>query len=293
MFPGLVKINRRELYIMGEKIRFSFPISKNPLPLYIETIGYNSYELDFNRPEGYPYYHWLHTYKGEGIIELEGKKYTMPKGRAILLAPYTPHKYYSDHNAPVHWETYYMTFTGEAIEAILKSLDMNYTAFYEQTDSINFNENIDNMLKVLSNEENPDHFAYEISGKLYQFLMRLRKFGQMNDKISVLQSYEKIKDIVEWLEQVYPQDIGLLEISEKAQVSSQHLNTLFHDTFGISPYSFLVQLRIREAKRLLITETDRSLREIAQLVGFNGASHFVATFKKREGITPSQYRSLH
>lgn len=36
---------------MGEKKRFSFPIAKNPLPLYIETIGYNPYELDFDRPE--------------------------------------------------------------------------------------------------------------------------------------------------------------------------------------------------------------------------------------------------
>lgn len=278
---------------MGEKKRFSFPIAKNPLPLYIETIGYNPYELDFDRPEGYPYYHWLHTSRGEGIIELEGKKYTLREGRAILLAPYTPHKYYSDHDAEVHWQTYYMTFTGEAIEPILKSLDMNYTAFYEQTSSINFDEYIDDMISDLTQQTNLDHFSYEISVKLYQFFMHLRKYGKMNDKISVLQSYEKIKDIVEWLEQVYPQDIGLLEISEKAQVSSQHLNNLFHDTFGISPYSFLVQLRIREAKRLLITNRDLSLREIAKLVGFNGVSHFVATFKKREGMTPSQYRNLH
>lgn len=95
------------------------------------------------------------------------------------------------------------------------------------------------------------------------------------------------------VEQVYPENIGLPEMSEKAQMSSQHLNTLFHDTFGISPYSFLVQLRIREAKRLLITDTSLTMKDVAKMVGFNGVSHFVSTFKRREGITPSVYRSLH
>ncbi|WP_058308841.1 AraC family transcriptional regulator [Gracilibacillus massiliensis] len=278
---------------MAEKKRFTFSVSENPLPVYIESIGYNPYELDFDRQEGYPYYHWLQTVKGEGVIELANQAFSLPEGKGILLTPYTPHKYYSDHNATVHWETYYITFTGAAIEPILNALDMNYSAFYEETDNISFENHMEKMIVKLENYQDPHHLSHEISADLYQFLMHLKKYGQMNNKLSVLQSFEKIKAIVEWLEQVYSQDIGLLEMSEKAQVSSQHLNTMFHDTFGISPYSFLVQLRIREAKRILITIPDLSLKEIAKQVGFNGVSHFVTTFKKREGVTPSTYRSLH
>ncbi|PWU67944.1 AraC family transcriptional regulator [Gracilibacillus dipsosauri] len=278
---------------MTEKLRYTFSISENPLPLYIESIGYNPEELDFDRPEGYPYYHWLQTVKGEGMIELANQTFSLPVGKGVLLTPYTPHKYYSDHDAEELWETYYITFTGAAIDPILNSLDMNYSAFYEETDNISFPLHIENILKKLVNDDAPHHLAYETSADLYQFLMHLKKFGKVNNQLSILQSFEKIRYIVEWLEQVYPQDIGLMEISEKAKVSSQHLNTMFHDTFGISPYSFLVQLRIREAKRILITNPELSLKEIAKKVGFNAVSHFVTTFKKREGVTPSMYRNLH
>lgn len=278
---------------MDKKKRFTFSISENPLPLFIESIGYNPHELDFNRPEGYPYYHWLQTIAGKGSIEIAGQAYLLPPGCGVLLTPYTPHKYYSDHKADILWQTYYITFTGVAVDPILNALDMNYSAFYEETANISFTDHMERMLDKLESYDDPHYLSHEISVDLYQFLMHLNKYGQMNNKLSVLQSFEKIREVVEWLEQVYSQDIGLLEMSEKAKVSSQHLNSMFHDTFGISPYSFLVQLRIREAKRILITDTDLSLKEIAKQVGFNGLSHFVATFKKREGITPSTYRNLH
>ncbi|WP_089741618.1 helix-turn-helix domain-containing protein [Gracilibacillus ureilyticus] len=278
---------------MKEKKRFTLSVSENPLPLFIESIGYNPQELDFQRPEGYPYYHWLQTVNGEGWIELQDQTFSLPVGKGILLTPYTPHAYYSDHRDSIRWETYYITFTGAAIDPILNALDMNYSAFYEETDRLSFTDHVEKMLNKLEENTDPHLIAHEISALLYQFLVYLKKYGQMNDRLSILQSYEKIRSIVEWLEQVYPEDIGLLEISEKAQVSPQHLNSMFHDTFGISPYSFLVQLRIREAKRILITNPELSLNKIANKVGFNGVSHFVTTFKKREGITPSTYRNLH
>lgn len=276
---------------MEDKKRFNFSVSDNPLPLYIESIGYNHKELDFYRPEGYPYYHWLQTYKGKGIFNLSGQEYVLSPGKAVFLTPYTPHFYYSDHSSDVTWSTFYLTFSGGAIDSILNSLDMNYSAIYEETEKLSFIEIIKGLIEKIESE---DHYLeYESSAELYRFLMMLKKHGKIGDKLSVLQSYETIRPIVEWLELMYPKNIGLLEISEKAQMSSQHLNTLFHDTFGISPYSFLVQLRIREAKRVLITKPELTLKELSKLVGFNGVSHFVSTFKKREGITPSVYRNLH
>lgn len=202
-----------------------------------------------------------------------------------------PHSYYSDPEAETLWATYYVTFSGAAVDQILTSLDMNYSAVYEETGSISFSQLIEEMLVRI--EKEPQYLAYESSVQLYQFLMMLKKHGKLNNKRSVLQSYEKIRPIVEWLETVYHEDIGLVEMAEKAEVSSQYLNKLFHETFGISPYSFLVQLRIREAKRILLSEKALPLKDVAGIVGFNGVSHFVSTFKKREGITPSSYRSLH
>jgi len=276
---------------MHDKKRYTFSTSDNPLPLYIESIGFNIQELDFDRPEGYPYYHWLQTYEGEGTFNFAGQDFLLTPGKAILLTPYTPHFYYSNHDTGAKWSTFYITFSGAAIDLILNSLDMNYSALYEETTAMSFIKIVSKMLDKLECRE--QYLEYESSGDLYHFLLMLKKYGKINNKLSITESYEKTRPIVEWLEQMYSEDIGLLEISEQALVSPQHLNTLFHEAFGISPYSFLVQLRIREAKRFLITNPTLTLKEISKLVGFNGVSHFISTFKKREEITPSVYRSLH
>src|SRR5690625_833490 len=275
---------------MDLKKRFSFSVSDNPLPLYIESIGFNHQELEFNRPEGYPYYHWLQTYKGQGIFKFADEEFVLSPGKSVLLTPYTSHSYYSDPTIDSEWSTFYITFSGGAIDSILNSLDMNYSAIFEETEKVSFIEIVQGLIRKIELED--QHLDFEASAELYRFLMMLKKYGKIGNKLSILESYETIRPIVEWLELMYPENIGLLEISEKAQMSSQHLNTLFHDTFGISPYSFLVQLRIREAKTYLITDTNLTLKEVSKLVGFNGVSHFVSTFKRREGITPSVYRSL-
>lgn len=276
---------------MNKKERYTFSISDKPLPLYIESIGFNPHELDIYRPEGYPYYHWLQTYQGEGFFNFAGQEFTLTPGKAVLLTPYTPHFYYSDHSVEEEWSTLYMTFNGAAIDHILNALDMNYSAFYEETAEVSFGLKIQNMLEEIVLGTN--HIEFDSSASLYRFILTLKEYGKVNNKLSISQSYKNIRPIVEWLELMYPKNIGLSDISEKAQMSSQHLNTLFHSAFGISPYSFLVQLRIRESKRLLITNPDLTINEVSKLVGFNSVSHFVSAFKKREEITPSVYRSLH
>lgn len=279
---------------MDQKIRYTFLPPKKSLPIYIDSIGYNPFELDFDRPEGYPYYHWLQTVAGEGVIEILNQKFVLEQGRGILLAPYTPHKYQPNYKKTSEWSTVYLTFSGATIESIFNALEMNYSSIYHDTDTNHLHHFIQDILAYLETEQINDPLVnYHLSAKLYEFVILIKKYGKLDDQILRNHSYDKIKPIVEWLEQVYPENIGLLEISEQANLSAQHLNKLFRETFGMSSYAFLVQLRIREAKRLLLTEVDLTLKDIAKRVGFNAVSHFMTTFKSREGMTPNQYRELH
>lgn len=279
---------------MVEKKRFTFSPFEKRLPIYIDSIGYNPYELDFDRPEGFPYYHWLQTIKGEGLVGINDQEFILKEGSGVLLAPYTPHRYQPNYRTTSQWSTVYLTFSGSTIENIMDAIEMNHSFIYHETVKGKLYGLIQDILKFLSIHENDLPMIHlDLSAKTYNFIISLKKYIVIDNQISRIHSYDKIKPIVEWLEQVYPENIGLLEISEQAQMSSQHLNTLFQETFNLSPYAFLVKLRIREAKRLLLTEKDMTLKEVANLVGFNSVSHFVSTFKNREGITPRQHRELH
>jgi two-component system response regulator YesN len=65
---------------------------------------------------------------------------------------------------------------------------------------------------------------------------------------------------------------------------------LFKKTYGVYFNDFLLDLRIREAKRLL-RQTDMRIYEIAAEVGFSNPEYFAAQFEKVVNMTPKEYRS--
>lgn len=270
------------------KKRYIFSASENSLPLYVESLGYNPQEEDFARPEGYPYYHWLQTVEGEGVFTFDGEEYKLSKGQGILLLPFTPHSYFTSGQ---NWATIYMTFSGAAIEAIMSSLDIHHSSFYSEKKNEPALSQI--VYEIMNNIEDSSEFSrLDTSESLFGFMIALKKYGDMNKQHSLTQYYEKVRPLVNWLEEHYSEDIGLQDMVEKTGLSSQYLTTLFKETLKMSPYTFLIQLRIREAKKKILTHSDLPLKDIAKQVGFNDVSHFIATFKRLEGITPKKYSKL-
>ncbi len=271
-----------------ENIRYVFSSIERSLPLFLESIGYSAWERVFQRPEGYPYYHWLHTLEGEGRFELLGEAVSLTKGKGVLLKPFTPHSYY-----PVsdRWSTIYITFGGDSAASIMESLNMNTSTFYEEGEEQSFGALFNDLFRRIDQAES--HSEIEVSTDLYYFLMQLRKFGMLNNRPSLSQYYNKLQPIVHWMEQHLADNIGLQEIAEHAHIGMNALHELFQQAFDMSPYSYLIQLRLREAKKIMLQHPNRALREVAEQTGFNDVSHFVATFRKKEGITPGKYRELH
>ncbi|QDP41925.1 AraC family transcriptional regulator [Radiobacillus deserti] len=269
------------------KIRHTFSTIEKSLPLFIESIGFNPQEEDFARPEGYPYYHWLQTLEGTGSFSFSGEEYILTPGKGIFLTPFTPHSY---RTTGTKWSTLYVTFGGSSVDSILNSLELNFSALYTESDDVPFSSLLLDMLKKV--EKDSEFTKLELSRDLYSFIIMLKQYGKLKMQRSLSDSFDKIKPVVEWLEEHYSENIGLAEMADIMKMSSQYLTTIFRGTFGISPYSFLIQLRIREAKKKLLADHSIPLKEIAEQVGFNDVSHFVATFRKIEGITPKKYRNL-
>ncbi|MDQ0285809.1 YesN/AraC family two-component response regulator [Desulfofundulus luciae] len=63
---------------------------------------------------------------------------------------------------------------------------------------------------------------------------------------------------------------------------------LFKQRTGQSFIDYLTEVRLNEAKALLLAG-EKTIDQIASAVGFNN-SYFTAVFKKREGVTPSEFR---
>jgi AraC family transcriptional regulator of adaptative response / methylphosphotriester-DNA alkyltransferase methyltransferase len=74
--------------------------------------------------------------------------------------------------------------------------------------------------------------------------------------------------------------------------SPYHLHRTFKKIKGITPVEYIQQLRINTAKNYLI-HSDRTVADIAMIVGMPNVPYFITLFKKKTGHTPKQYRQLN
>ncbi|WP_217593832.1 AraC family transcriptional regulator [Cohnella sp. GbtcB17] len=259
------------------------------LPMYIEAFGWNEGESEFDRPDGYHCYHWLHTTAGAGEFRFSGQKITLSACEGILLKPNVPH-FYTPLTTP--WSTWYVTFGGAQIGAILGALDLAESTVigWESSSPL---ANVHKKASKIAGA--PYGFAgLDSSVMLYRFLTDIKKFGRADNMRSLSHYHERLLPLMRYLDEVYHDPaVGLEDMARFAELSPQHLNHLFRAATGMSPYQFLIHLRIQKAKEELAGPGDRTIKAIAARVGFLDASHFVSTFRRLEQKTPEQYRRLH
>lgn len=92
-----------------------------------------------------------------------------------------------------------------------------------------------------------------------------------------------------YIEGHFKENISLDNLADFAHVSKYYLVHTFNREYGVSPISYLISRRIQESKHLL-ANTNYSLNQIAQMLGFSSPSYFSQRFRKAEGITPMEYR---
>lgn len=92
-----------------------------------------------------------------------------------------------------------------------------------------------------------------------------------------------------YIDEHAPEVDDLEALARRAHLSKYHFARQFRAETGRSPWAYVQEVRIREAKRLL-ADTERPLADIALEAGFYDQAHLTRVFKKAEGETPGQYR---
>ena len=86
--------------------------------------------------------------------------------------------------------------------------------------------------------------------------------------------------------------LNLQSLASAIAISPIHLSEVLNTKLGLSFYDYVNQCRIRDACAMLI-QTDASIIEISEAVGFNAKSTFNTSFRKVTDQTPSQWRATH
>lgn len=86
-------------------------------------------------------------------------------------------------------------------------------------------------------------------------------------------------------------NVSVDQLARDTGISTAQLRRHFHRRFGASPREYLNRVRLEDARQLLET-TDLSAGDIAGRIGFHSSSHFNMLFKSAFGVPPAQYREL-
>lgn len=84
-----------------------------------------------------------------------------------------------------------------------------------------------------------------------------------------------------------PYSLG--ELSKLTGLNEFKLKSGFKELFGNTVFGYLHELRMEEAKRLLL-DARMPIAEVAEYCGYEYVQHFTTAFKKKHGITPGKYR---
>lgn len=86
--------------------------------------------------------------------------------------------------------------------------------------------------------------------------------------------------------------VRVSDLAAEVKLSPSHFARAFTIRLGLSPYSFIMKLRIERASALLLN-SDKSLTEIAFNCGLSDQAHFSRLFRRFVGMTPTQWRRKH
>lgn len=260
------------------------------LPLQLETIGMNPEQETLERPNGYPYFHWLQTLEGEGELSVNGQTWKMTECSGVLLTPGTPHSYEAKGGT---WRTGYITFHGSMAGSFVQQLGWKEAERFQwEAGNDRISLQLESMLGF--GESGGDPSGWQSSADLYRFLTLLRTDARTDNRPSMSKRLERIQGLLNWLENEFANPgIGLAEMAVQLGIGERQLNERFRELFGQTAYAYLIQLRLRKAKEWLPSRPDWTVRRIGEAVGFRDASHFVATFRQKEGMTPDTYRKLY
>lgn len=222
-----------------------------------------------------------HVLSGKGYVIINGTKHTVKAGDTYLLKPSENCEYYSDKSDP--YKKVWINFIGP--------LAQNLVSLYKLQDSIYKEVDLCPCFEKLFNLEEKsidlDIIHFDLATIISEMLISLAK-----SKYSVKQVSQIATNIKYALDTNAHQAFSLDTLVKDMFLPKTEIIRHFKKAYGITPYQYVLNLKIDRAKIMLENNTF-SIIEIANQLSFSNPYHFSKIFKQKTGISPSEYRKKH
>lgn len=220
---------------------------------------------------------------GELHVKYKGIEKTARKNDLVLLNCDYPHAYCSGS----HCEFYFMHIGGTNCRELTDNLIQRNNGFLFQSPC--HREIRDILEPLISKMYFVNHIPeQEQSVAIYQILCTLQSsFSSSHSNTST--NTNTIEDVLIYMRSHPEHNFTIHELADMANMSSFYFAHLFKDFTGVSPITYMSNLKINLAKNMLLY-TNNQISQISELLGYSSSSCFINAFKARVGTSPASYR---
>lgn len=250
---------------------------------------------------------------GEGELVYEGKKYELRSGDVVFIDCRKAYSHSTGMNPNAGlWSLRWCHFYGLSMPAIYAkycergglpvihgadvSVDLARSADMGRRDDVSCGVDVSQYAAILT-----DIYALASSS---DYIRDMRINGKLNDLLTLLMESSwhreahtnapkkmEISRVKSFLDEHYEEKLSLESVASHFFIDKHYLARLFKEQYGVTLVTYLQQVRITHAKRML-RFTDKSIEEIGLECGIGELNYFSRVFKKPEGVSPSEFRRV-
>ena len=280
-------------YSMREETFYHYSFFKTPSRaaekclIVSDAMGYTA-DPEF-RIDRKTFYNYLafYVWKGTFYIHQYGRSYTLHAGECGIMNLMEAHVYYSDPEDNTHLLWFH--FRGAGADPLIGLLKENGQLPYiiEETEKGERRKLADRFFEAFALTKDGAGET-EIGAHLYGTVMEILRgydFTRQEDR----RMPRELAGAAGYMDGHLGEDLSLDELSRSAGMGKYHFCHLFKKYYGTAPMQYFKSRKMEAARRML-ENTDDSIDEIAERLGYMNPGHFRRMFKNYFGLPPSRYR---
>lgn len=261
------------------------PLQKSVSDLSLYSAGYEECQPKYSYGPICRSYQLIHfVLRGKGELHINEHIFQLSAGDVFII-PAGKVSYY-EASATEPWCYAWISYMG------INSQRYTYQLITSAEDryiihGIDTEKYVKPILDIIALQGNTTSRYLEANSILLHIMSLLFKDINFNEKN--LEKNSTVDEVKFYLDVNYPENLKLYNVAKTFGIHPNYLTRIFHQAYGISPKSYIMDLKLKRACRLLTT-TELPIGIISSSLSFDDQLAFSKQFKKKYSVSPSEYR---
>lgn len=222
---------------------------------------------------------------GKGQFLIDDKLYPVNTNHLVIINPNVTHTEVSLNAQPLE----YIVLGVDGIELTISDTSDGQFCILDHFESLDIASCLRNILREMEMKQP----GYEDVCQAYMEILVIRLMRSTALAIppepQAASANRQCAAVRRYIDLHFKEPLTLEQMAEEGHMNKYYLSHTFKREYGISPVNYMISRRIEESKYLL-AETDLSMSQIAQLLGFSSPSYFSQVFHRTQNVSPKEYR---